>query len=311
MSFSDEENETTNEQFPVMDAVDSAILMHRDAHFGGNFNLMIEYYESEGKGVQPEFEISRIRQLHEVEKQLKQDLAPYLLSGPEAESIAQAKEAYQKLRQIYAKTSKSKAPGAQYPKLIADLILSEEIEPVEEMDAIVKEKGNIVPSLIDLLRSENFQDPLFPGYGLAPGLAAKCLGRIGDKRAIISLFESIGESDFTFEDMSIEALKIIGESAKQFLLKVLHGHPITYDNERAAMALLQFESDPEIAEVCLNILKELDLHTHISFATYLILAGEGLKDPQKRKEFIELSKAKTTPKALHSDFETIINHWKG
>ena len=74
-----------------------------------------------------------------------------------------------------------------------------------------------MPALIDLLRNEDFYDPLFPGYGEAPVLAAKCLGLIGDKRAIISLFEAIGEGDFFNEDIILDALHVIGNPARDFL----------------------------------------------------------------------------------------------
>src|SRR5262249_53231399 len=145
------------------------------------------------------------------------------------------------------------------PLLIANLILAEEEEVEFAMEAVVAEKTAIVPSLISLLRNEEFHDPLFPGYGLAPILAAQCLGQIGDQRAIISLFETIGEFDFFDEEVSLKALSIIGEPAKQFLLRVLHSRPVTVDNEKAAIALLAFKDDPEVASRCLQLLKEIDL----------------------------------------------------
>lgn len=301
--------EDSLEEFPLSDAIDHLIVMHRDAHFGGNFDIMLDYYERQGKGVSPEFEISRILELQGIEKQLQRNLGGLLLSGAEAERVAESHEAYKKLRSLYEKKALENV-ATQYPRLIADLILSEEEEPTAEIEAIVAEKRAIIPSLLELLRSDDFYDPLFPGYGFGPTLAAKCLGIIGDPRAIATLFESLGESDFAFENLTLKALKAIGEPSKKFLLKVVHAKPITYDNERAAMALLQFKDDPEVVQMCFEILKGLDLNQHIVLATYLILACEGLKDANQRREFETIAKSPKSPKMLQPDFRTILEHWK-
>ena len=259
--------------FSLAESMDKAILMHRDAHFGGSFSIMIDYYEKGGKGVIPEFDLDRIQELASIEARTRQNLAATLLSGPEAEKVSRARDAYQKLKDLYEAKGKNK-----YPSLIADLILSEEEDPQETMATIVAEKGAIVPSLILLLTSEELNDPLFPGYGLAPALAAKCLGMIGDKRAIISLYEAIGESDFFNEDYVLDALKNIGQPAKEFLLKVLHGRPLNFDNERAAIALVEFRHDPEVAKACFDLLQDPEAQKDIPLCTYLTLACEGLKN---------------------------------
>ena len=211
------EDPSSFEQFPLVDAVDHDILMHRDAHFGGLFSIMLDYYKNGGKGVQPEFNLSRIEKLDALEKQLKQNLAALFLSAQEVEKVADSRQLYQRLRAIYD----VKNPKNLYPQLIADLILSEEEEPKKEMDAIVSEKDKIVPFLIELLRNEELYNPLFPGYGQAPFLAGQCLGKIGDKRAIISLFEMLGQGDFFADDQIIQALKMIGPPARDFLLQIL------------------------------------------------------------------------------------------
>ena len=89
------------EHFPLVDAIDHEILMHRDTHFGGQFPLMLDYYRSEEKGVQPEFEIARIEKLAALEEKLQQNLAALFLVSAEAEKVADAREAYQTLRAIY------------------------------------------------------------------------------------------------------------------------------------------------------------------------------------------------------------------
>lgn len=294
------------EDFPVAYAIDNLILMHRDVHFSGSFPLMLDYYRKEGKGVSQEFDIPRIEELQKLQDSTGKDPAVLMLSGAEAEKIAQAKQAYKTLRDIYHfKNAKNK-----HPQLIADLILSEEIEPDAEIAAIVTEKSAIVPALVELLRNEDFYDPLFPGYGQAPALAAKCLGLIGDRRAIISLFESLGESDFFNDDIVLEALHTIGEPAKAFLLKVLHGRPLNADNEQAAIALVNFKNDPEVSAACLKMLKEIDLHKNEALATYLVLACEGLQDPAMRQAFIALTHDAATPKILKQDIAAVSKSWK-
>ena len=162
------------EEYPLSYSIDNAILMHRDVHFGGSFQTMLDYYQKEGRGVSKEFEIKRIQELAELEKRSRQNLAAVMLTGPEAEKVAKAKQAYVSLRELYDIPN----PKSKMPLLLADLILSEDEELPKAIEAVVAERGNIVRLLLDLLRNEEFYDPLFPGYGLAPSLAAQCLGKI-------------------------------------------------------------------------------------------------------------------------------------
>ena len=155
---------------------------------------MIRYYEDKGKGAMQEFEVKRLYELAELELQLGQNLAAMILSGAEAEQVGLAKQAYKDLRSLYEKKTKIN----HYPILIANLILSEEEEPREEIEAILAEGNKITPELLQLVRSDNLSSSLFPGYGQAPVLAARCLGLIGDKRAIIALFETIGHTRANF-----------------------------------------------------------------------------------------------------------------
>lgn len=297
------------EQFSLADATENALLMHRDAHFGGSFDVMIDYYEKEGKGASPEFTINRLKELQQLEKRLNQNLAALLLSGSEAERIAKSKAIYKRLRALY--TSKKKDLTTKHARLIADLILSEEEDPEEEIASIVAEKGTIVPALLELIKEEDFYDPLFPGYGQAPALAIRCLGLIGDgdKRAITALFELIGEHDFLDEDFAITALKQMGEPAKSFLLKILKSKPITYDNERAAVALLQFKEDPEVVKSCFQLLQEIDLKKEMLLATHLILICEGLKDQNERQKLLKIGENPSTPSMLRQDIKTISKNW--
>lgn len=294
------------QHFPMVDAIDHEILMHREAHFGGLFPIMLEYYQKGGKGVQVEFDQERIARLAEMENQLKQNLAALFLDSFEAQKVADARAAYQKLRDIY----EIKNPKVPYPRLIADLILSEDESAAEEIDAIVAQKDKIVPALIDLLRTEELYDPLFPGYGQAPFLAVECLGRIGDKRAIIALFEAIGQGDFFADDQILKALKTIGQPARDFLLRVVAGHPITEDNERAAIALIAFKEDEEVANRCFDLLQQPDVQKDPCLPTYLVLVCAGLKDPVKRQMLKVMSKQSEVPKLLREDIKGIMHEWE-
>ena len=69
------------EDLPIAYSIDNAILMHRDAHFGGSFDLMLEYYRKEGKGICKEFDIDRIKELPHTEKSAGKNLSPLCFQG--------------------------------------------------------------------------------------------------------------------------------------------------------------------------------------------------------------------------------------
>ena len=240
-----------------------------------------------------------------MENAMQENLAGVILTGADAEKVASAKKAYKDLRQL----CEIEKPVSPYPKKIADLILTEDEEALGEIAAVVEEKSGIVPALLELIKSPDFHDSLFPGYGLAPMLAIKCLGEIGDKRAIFSLFETIGNSDFFNDDIALSALKSIGEPAKQFLLTVVKGKPYNIDNEKAAIALIAFKEDPEVANACLKLLQDPEVMKDPALATYLILVCEGLADPAQQGIFKSIASDPKTPKMLQIDFQTVIKFW--
>lgn len=290
--------------YPITNAVDVAILMHRDIHFGGSFPVMIEYYKNEGVGCSPDFDMNQILALQEMEAKVGENLSAIQLSGADAEKVAKARKAYKQLKELY----EQKKPETTIPQLVADLILSEERDPIKEVSAIVAEKRAAIPALLDLIRSEDFHDPMFPGYGRAPELAAQCLGKIGDKSAIAALFEAIRENEFFEEDTSIAALKAIGEPAREFLLSQLQNRPITIDNERAAITLIQFE-DEAVAKACFQLLKEINTKEHLPLATYLVLGCSKLESEDLRKEFMTMSERKDLPDMLRQDMKAIRSKW--
>lgn len=295
------------ENYPIADNIDNEILMQRDAHFGGKFSFMIDYYNQEGKGSLPEISLDRILFLAHLEEKSGQNLAPLLLSGKEATRVAKSREAYKSLRDLYELSD----TNFSIPRLLADLILSEEELPEKEIEAIVSVGSAALPALIDLLTSEDFLDPLFPGYGMAPELAAICLGKIGDPKAIEPLFSTLGREGFFMEESILEALKRIGESAKKFLLKRISARPLSRDNERASLALTYFSDDEEVGKAVFLELQDPINRKNPSLATYLIFACEGLKDPKLRKTFKAFSKESSfaAPSLLH-EMKMIIDQWK-
>jgi len=283
------------------DELDVDILMHREAHFSGSFSAMLDYYKKGGKGVQGHFPLGRIQDLARYEESTECNLAPILLSGPEMEKLGRVKEAYDQLRELFESTQDRKSL-----RLIGDLILAEETEPAKEMQEIIKQGKAIVPLLIETLRQQTLYDPLFPGYGLSPMLIAKCLAEIGDKRAIIFLFEQLGHSSEGEEDEILSALKVLGKPACDFLLHVVSGKPINADNEQAALALISFK-EAKVSKKALSLLSSSETWDHPVFVSYLLLACEALPE-EMRVSFQEL-KNMPKAKAFTQDIEVYCQEW--
>jgi hypothetical protein len=289
----------------LSEAFDHEILMLRDAHFSGDFDVMLDYYRKNGVGVSPDIEIDRIEYLASVEKELGGNLAAQLLTGAEAERVSKAKEAYRKIKEAYEEPSFEN----ENAKLIMDLILSEADEPEEEISAVVNKGAAIVPALIDLVRSEEAYDPLFPGYGLAPFLAIECLGRIGDARAIIPLFECLGKEMVFDEEVILASLQALGEPAKQFLLKVLKSRPLTNDNLHAAYALLAFQDDTEVATSAFEQLQDKTLHSNSLLMNFLLADCWALKHTNQRKSFEDFAKHFEGDRELQKVMHSIVMEW--
>ncbi|MBM3207766.1 MAG: HEAT repeat domain-containing protein [Chlamydiae bacterium] len=289
--------------FPIADMYDHEILMHRDIHFGGSFDIMLKYYEDEGKGSNPEFEISRIKVLQKTETINNVNLSEELLDEDEQNIVKQAKQKYQILRDIY------EDPNPGMAKLIADLILSEDIEAEEEIDQLVKQGKKATDALIEIISNDDFFNPLYPGYGLTPIYAAKALGLIKDERSIPILFETLSKSDFFTEETILEALQEIGHPAQDFLLKILKKEPFTKDNELAATALLYMPMTEHLSEVFFEVLTNPKSQENHQFTLYLVLGCEGLKKPNLRQSFKDLIEQLNNPEAS-VEAEFIIKSWK-
>lgn len=301
--FSDGEED---DSFELTDEIDHQILMHRDAHFGGDFGVMLDYYNAEESvGVHPDFDSERIAYLAEVEKEIGQDLAPLILTGIEAEAVGRARQAYAQIKEIYEIDEEE----SRYPRLIADLILSEEEEPLQEIESIVAEGRAILPELLALLRAEDMYNPLFPGYGYAPYLAILCLGKIKDPEAIVPLFETFSK-EIIFDEMAIvEGLAEIGTPAKEFLLKLIQSRPLTQDNTNAAFALIAFAHDAQVAMTCFEQLQDPVVRDKPLLRTYLICNCDSLYKTPYREDFIALSQDTNLPSEMRTEMRTLIEDW--
>lgn len=290
---------------PMLDTIDLEILMHRDVHFGGSFSLMLEYYDKKGIGAMPDFSIKRMKKLQLEEEKLGKNLSELLLPSSAQEVIDDAKKMYLNLRDVYEK----KTSSPERPLLIAvsDLIFSEEEEPKAEIESLCKYGKEAVTSLIDLLKTDELYDPLYPGYGRAPILAAQCLAKIRDERAITPLFEMLGQENFFTDDALISALVSFGNKAREFLLKRLSHKPFSKDNEHAAIVLTSFPEEECIAKACLELLQDPDMKKHTTLANYLILGCAALINPEDKKLFLSLKEV--FPGFIKNEMDLIAKSW--
>ncbi len=231
-----------------IDEIDHLILMHKDVHFGGSFLAMLSYYEAEAIGIQEEFSLDRIQDLALMEENSLTPLSDLILDDIDKKEVQRAKEVYQSLQKLCTADSFA-------AQKLALLILSEEEEPVQEMEELCSFEKEALAPLLFLLKQDDFYNPLFPGYGLSPSYAASCLGKLQAKEAIAPLFESLSLMEFFGEEAVFQALSQIGDPAKDFLLSIVKKTPLTKENENAAIALTFFPKDPLIVSTCLDLLE--------------------------------------------------------
>ncbi len=305
----EEEYEVEKEWGFLTDSEDHEILMHRDAHFGGSFDVMLGYYgegDSEKLGINPDFDIDRIHYLAAFEKECQQNLAGLLLTGPEAERVARAREGYRRFKSLYAiENEKDKAP-----RLIADLVLTEEEEPEAEVEAVVALGERVVPLLLEIVRSDEAYDPLFPGYGFAPYLALVVLSRLKSPMAIRPIFEVLSKETVFGDEGVLAALREIGEPSKSFLLQVLKGEPFTKDNIQAAYALSAFGDDTEVALAAFEVLTQPKNWSKQLFCSYLISLSLGLKETPHWDKFVAFAKSAKLPEPLAEELIEILQEFE-
>jgi hypothetical protein len=309
----DKESETQEidpllqEQY-LIDEEDKDILMHRDAHFGGSFSTMLEYYADSKKGAVLDVSLKRINYLKESEEKLNKNLAPLLLNGPDAEKVHQAKKMYSDLRAVLEKSKDKNSISAQ----IAALILSESEDFEEDARTISALGEKVIPYLIEIIESSYLSDPLFPGYGFAPVIAAFALGQLKAEKAIEPLFLLMKQNPDEYELFVLPTLAAIGEKAKDFLVRIVKSRPINPTNAQAAYALLQFQENDtsgEIATLCLEQLQDKAAQKDKSFPLYLIAGCESLPS-HLRKEFENLAKSAELSSDAKDELNFILKQWK-
>jgi len=251
----------------VADDLVSQVLMQRDCHFGGSFDLMLAAYRAGGKSVAHDLTVRDVERVAAMEKETGGNLAATLLSGEQMEQVAQARSTYRDLQALY----ESAKPGS-LELAMADLILSESMEPEQEIAAVIAHGTPARLLLCNLLESAVFSSPLFPGYGYAPMHAAAALGKLGDTAAIATLFGAMHRTDEpATEEACVQALTRIGDPALQFLLRRVAARPLTTENETAAYALSCWPADPSIATVAQRLLEDPEVQRRPLLSDYLRL----------------------------------------
>ena len=77
---------------PLIDDHDIEILVHRNAHFGGSFAIMLEYYKSNCVGVNDNISLKRIEEMDHIEKSVGSDIGEYLLPDTEKANVQRAQD---------------------------------------------------------------------------------------------------------------------------------------------------------------------------------------------------------------------------
>ena len=262
------------------------------------------------KGAVLDVPLKRIEALREKEKSLGADIAPLLLSGSDAEKIQIAKKFYQELRTLFEKGKDEKIV-----KEIVNLILSEEEEYENDVEALLLIGKPVIPYLIEVIQSQTFKDPLFPGYGKAPLAAAYALGKLQAEEAITALFELLSENPEEYEEVVTGALIRIGKKAQEFLMRQVGKKPITSINEQATTVLLSFEAEDAdeaigvaIAELFFSLLQDKEIIKIVPFACYLALGCEKLPE-NRRDAFKKLLSDLNTPGQVKEEIKLLSKQW--
>jgi hypothetical protein len=284
---------------PLLNTVDLEILMHKDAHFGGSFQVMIDYYENDGIGVQEDFELDRIKDLRDFDKD--GHLSSQVLPDASKNEVIFSSSLYKKFKESYEK----KEP---LPPKISDLILSEKEIPTEEINALVAIAELSTQPLLEILEQDHFYNPLNPGYGRSPINASLALRKIQNNDTIPQIFQCLGKS-FNVDEAIINTLITFGKDGSDFLQERLESTPYTHDNYIAAMALSSFPLNDETATVALSLLKDEKTYKHKDYIPYLICICEGLSTTEQREEFIQLSQSKWVDVSVKREIKLIATFW--
>lgn len=223
---------------------DTLLLMHCDVHFSQNFELMADYYASDGIGVDPDIDLKRIQEFQKLSRKEALYLFENLITPEKLPRVLEAKEAYLRLRDVYE--SESKDVGAC---LLSDLLLSEDEDTSDEEQAIFEYGTKLIPVLVTILRSYLYHSSLGPGYGQGPSRVLRCLSLFDTTPCISEAFESLSISDNPFYSYDVtNYFRIFENQAKAFLFKQIESAVLSEDHRRALEILAEFELTEEDRE---------------------------------------------------------------
>lgn len=297
---------SSSANLPLLDEGDALAVIERETHFGSNFSVMRDYYQNtQSPGIHPEISLEQIDRLAAFETAHKKDLVA-LLSPSDIALIDEAKNAYAQLKQLYQIQSEQIIPAQR----LADLILSEDEDPTEAIEALAALGEKALDPLLGLIEDERFYQSCFPGYGRAPELAAYCLKKLKHPRAISVLFHRIGKGDFFFEDVVLETLAAIGEPARQFLERKLTSTPITEENEKAAMSLVHFPPCEQLIERVIALLQDEAYRGNAVLLAHLVLIAIATEDSKKIAQLQQLRCDQSLPEIVRIDLSQLLANKK-
>jgi len=245
---------------PLLDETDGIIIAHKEAHFGGSFHAMIEYYTQDGIGVSEECPLHRIQELYYIEKNSDENLTAILLPHHKIQEIENAKTLYYRLKTINEEATNVLA------REIGELILTEEIYPESTIQKIVEFGDDAIEPLFTLIDADEMYSDLFPGYGLAPLNAIRALSKLSSLKILNKAFLLIGRHGFEYD----EALTFCCANqpkAEEFAMHRLSQSP-SKDGEHASIILSKLQSEKG-AEKALTILESLPASEDNTYYIYL------------------------------------------
>ncbi len=280
------------EAFSLIDEEDKKIILHREVHFGGSFPVMQEYYANEDhRGVMDDISPERIKFLADVEVKLGKNLAPFLLSGSDAEHIARAKKLYKSIEHAINQAEEARktdfSSGVKVD-LLTQILFEEGNKPwtLEQMQQF-KEFPEI---LFTLAASDEFRDELSPGYGKAPLEAIRLIGQLQISKGMDILFRVFPSASDDEEEVLIAALVSFGSKALDKTTQYLTSRPITPLHEKMASLLVAFLPNQVALNAALNMLCQRDI-IETPVARWLLLVLEDLPKEERRtwvKKFQEM-----------------------
>ncbi len=297
-------NSDSNLFFNLTNESHHMILMLRDAHFRGHFDLMLQsFYNENFIGNNLNIDISEIEYLEKIEKKIQQNLAPLILSANEAERIYKSRLMYENLKKVYFLKNKN---NNEKSKILADLLLIEFFPFDKEVNAVIQLKDDIIPDLLNIINNPNFYDPVFPGFGEIPKIAIECLSKINNPKVIPHIFSLLGKENLSDDDLSF-FLSQFNENAKKFFFKILISLPITKDHSIAAFCLTRF-NDLETIKFCEELLYIPEYHKDPLLLYYLI--NIVIQNPNSNLiQYIQEKIYKKLPKNLQKEIDLIVRDW--